>query len=459
VTIENDKDSVTNAVLGVTLLHKDGKEKVAYYTDFDFGWDSAVDAVETGFYARVIVDLLADWSSNKYGVITVPANARMTINMNGHTIDRGLGDNNQDGGEVICVDDNADLIINGGKEGEPFVKPGENTANVPMGKITGGNSDNGAGGIHICGGATVTLNNVNVVGNTADDDEGAGIAVHDSSVLTMNGGSISNNLLWCSFWSYDYPCGSLYLNESTAYLNGVEFVGNQFAGNYSADGVAIYADDSRLIAENCTFKENGNRDAVSQGRVPNSVVYLDEGSMDFIRCVFENNGTPALTSGAEIVELWGGTVKISESTFRNNRCDYVIECFTGALEVSDTVFEGNTRTVFRGEADNGSFFKNCTFSGNSIDSNYKTFNFDEDNALNFENCDFGDSTFNDRSYATFDGVSGTASIFGEGSLAMIVALLALIASAVSIFLIVDVKKKLIPVTANGTKETETEDEA
>jgi hypothetical protein len=181
--------------------------------------------------------------------------------------------------------------------------------------------------------------------------------------------------------------------------------------------------------------------------------------MEFINCVFEDNGTTGINNGAEIVELWGGTIKISNSFFRNNMCGSVIECFSGVIEVSDTVFEGNSCSVCSREADEGSFFKNCTFSGNSIDSNYKTFNFDEDNALNFENCDFGDSTFNDRSYATFDGVSGTASIFGEGSLAMIVALLALIASAVSIFLIVDMKKKLIPVTANGTKETETEDEA
>ena len=192
--------------------------------------------------------------------------------------------------------------------------------------------------------------------------------------------------------------------------------------------------------------------------MPNSVVCLDDGSMELIRCVFEDNGTPALTSGAEIVELWGGTMKISESTFRNNRCDFVIECITGTLEVSDTVFEGNTRTVFRGKADNGSFFKNCTFTGNSIDSKYKTFNFDEDNKLNFENCDFGDSTFNDRSRATFNGAAGVGSIFGEGSLAMIIALPTLVLSCVSIFLIVDMKKKWVPATAKKTAATEPDDE-
>ena len=457
VTIENSKDSVTDAVLGVTLLHKDGTQKTTYYKAFDFGWDYAVDAAKTNNYERVIVDLLADWNTNEYGVITIPENAKMTINMNGHKIDRGLGDNNQDDGEVICVNDDADLVINGGKEGDAFVKPGENTENIPMGKITGGNSDNGAGGIHIHDEARVTLNNVNIVGNTTDDDDGAGIAAYDGAVLVMNGGSISNNILWSSFQSYADPYGSLYLNDSTAYLNGVEFVGNQFAGNNSAYGVAIYSANSKLVAENCTFGENGNRDAVSQGRIPSSVICIDEGSMEFINCVFEDNGTPGINNGAEIVELWGGTIKISNSVFRNNTCGSVIECFSGVIEVSDTVFEGNSCSVFSREADEGSFFKNCTFSGNTTNKAKKTFDFHEDNKLDFIDCDFGDSTFNDRSRATFDGAAGVGSVFGEGSFSMIVSLAALIASGISIFLIVDMKKKLVPATAKNTEENEDEE--
>lgn len=55
--------------------------------------------------------------------------------------------------------------------------------------------------------------------------------------------------------------------------------------------------------------------------------------------------------------------------------------------------------------------------------------------------------------------SGAASIFGEGSLAMIFALLAIISSGVSIFLVVYYnKKKAVPVAANGAKDTETDDE-
>ena len=82
-------------------------------------------------YDRIVVDLHADWKANAKGefgdsegegfecsTICIPAKARVMLNMNGHTIDRGLGDRNQFDGEVICIDEKADVIINGGKYGD-----------------------------------------------------------------------------------------------------------------------------------------------------------------------------------------------------------------------------------------------------------------------------------------------------------------------------------------------------
>jgi hypothetical protein len=50
----------------------------------------------------------------------------------------------------------------------------------------------------------------------------------------------------------------------------------------------------------------------------------------------------------------------------------------------------------------------------------------------------------------------TGSVFGEGSPAMIIAILALAVAAVSIFLIVDMRKKLIPAAAKGAAEADKE---
>ena len=54
----------------------------------------------------------------------------------------------------------------------------------------------------------------------------------------------------------------------------------------------------------------------------------------------------------------------------------------------------------------------------------------------------------------WSAASGTGSMLGNGSLAMIVALASFATSIVSICLIVDVKKKLVPTTANKESEDE-----
>ena len=77
--------------------------------------------------------------------------------------------------------------------------------------------------------------------------------------------------------------------------------------------------------------------------------------------------------------------------------------------------------------------------------------------MTFTDCDFGDSTFVGKEFMKISGNNATASIFGEGSLTMIVALLALIASAVSIFLTVYYNKKKAVPEAADTKEAEDEE--
>ena len=58
-----------------------------------------------------------------------------------------------------------------------------------------------------------------------------------------------------------------------------------------------------------------------------------------------------------------------------------------------------------------------------------------------------------------NGSAYSASIFGEGSLTMIVAILTLVVSCISLFLTVYYnKKKAVPVAANGVAETENDDE-
>jgi hypothetical protein len=71
-------------------------------------------------------------------------------------------------------------------------------------------------------------------------------------------------------------------------------------------------------------------------------------------------------------------------------------------------------------------------------------------------CSIGNSTFENKKCVEIvytDAENGAASIFGEGSLALIVASVALIASIASIIVnVTERKKKTVPVTATEQSE-------
>jgi hypothetical protein len=111
-----------------------------------------------------------------------------------------------------------------------------------------------------------------------------------------------------------------------------------------------------------------------------------------------------------------------------------------------------------------SAFVNCKFSAGSEHNEFKNdFIFADAAAhVTFTDCDFGGATFSNKNAVKFVGgtvSNGAGSIFGEGSLTMIVSILALVASGVSISLTVYYNKnKAAPVAANGAADTETDDE-
>ena len=109
-------------------------------------------------------------------------------------------------------------------------------------------------------------------------------------------------------------------------------------------------------------------------------------------------------------------------------------------------------------------FTNCTINNNTnTDADY-SIRGGEYSIVTFTDCDLGDSTYRSKETIKFidtgadDGAS-TGSIFGDGSLAVILSLIAIISSAVSICLtVVYNKKKTVPVAASVT-EDESENES
>ena len=117
-------EPATGVVMTVSGLTKDGPVKIEDYTSFEAGWNFAMEKakdskyLDNNQYDRIVVDLHDNWKANAKGefgdddgvgfpeyTIYIPEKARVMLNMNGHTIDRGLGDRNQFDGEVIYIDE------------------------------------------------------------------------------------------------------------------------------------------------------------------------------------------------------------------------------------------------------------------------------------------------------------------------------------------------------------------
>ena len=103
--------------------------------------------------------------------IIVPAHKEFTLNMNGHTIDRGLTfEGAQSNGFVIKVEKGAKLTINGGT-------------------ISGGNNTGNGGGIYNAG--ALNINGTIITGNYI---EGNGGGIYNTGTMNLDGASITGNI-------------------------------------------------------------------------------------------------------------------------------------------------------------------------------------------------------------------------------------------------------------------------
>ena len=464
------------AVMRVSAIEKGSATAVVIrdYTAFDEGWEAAIDFAESEEqqekYSRVVVDFYGDWTADEDGVfgdswrfgsnwgdgfqystIYIPEDVNITLNLNGHTINRDLEESENDG-EVIYIDEGADVIINNGT-------------------IKGGKSTNGAGGIHVDN-AYLTLNNVHIVGNVADVDDGGGIALYDGSTLIMNGGSFKDNVIVGS-WSGTTQCygGAIYVDDSKASFYDVEFRNNQT--EYDEDyGAAIYANDSEIYMNNCIVDGNGIKDDAKNFKTACSIIHAEDSKLQIEKSTFTNNGggyyydARYAYDGKEYIGFYSSVFTLedsdlfisAESKISNNNVYHIVFARGGSsVYATDTTITDNTAMVMWSSEwnENDNYFKNCTLNNNKLtsdkievgDNKYSDYNgesFDIGGFANFpairvvfENCDMGDSKFDELVLDDVlfsncknapDNSNFLGSLIGNGSLTMIFSLLALIVS-------------------------------
>jgi hypothetical protein len=286
----------------------------------------------------------------------------------------------------------------------------------------------------------------------------------------MNGGSISNNHMEYGLTLCDItiePYGTLYVKNSTATLNNVEICDNYFKEGVTSQGsgMAIYATEgSSLTMKDCLVSGNGSIEVVAE-----DLVYANNSTLNITDTDFIDNCTAKVSmwiSGVKkeecMFDLENSTVYIEGGKITGNASEKLFKMKKTEMEMRLVTITDNASWVMKVDNNEGQAVTlvNCTLNNNqypNIHYLYTALRHDitvnKKNILTIDGGDIGDTTFNDNSMVA--GV-GAGSVFGEGSLTMIVAIvavLALIASGVSISLVVDMKKKLVPATAkaNGAK--------
>ena len=487
------QEPAADIVLRATALKRDGKtiELIGDYDNFEDGWNAAMEIAESSStmrsknYDRIIVDIYKDWVATDgeftddirngpgfdWDTIYFPDDSRVTLNLNGHKIDRALKTDEYDG-EVIHIDEDADVIINNGT-------------------ITGGWSCNGAGGIFIDNDAKVELNNVNVIGNKVTFDDGAGIGVYAGATLVMNGGSVSDNVVKVGFsLGGTFYGGGVFAESATVTLNGVTIANNINVRLVSSlKGSAVGSKDSMVTLKNCLIKDNGliveYRDEESDEEdteftdSTDSIVFAWGGTMVIENTDFIGNGTKDAWAQSEskhitaLIHVDNAELTMTGGKVTDNNQVFLFYISNGAANVKGVDCTGNeSLAMFRKgkyASKPTSTFTDCKFSagipytpyGDEEDYQFVyDFQFGDENAnITFVDCDFGEATFDNKSAAKFENTAnGVGSFFGEGSLTNILVMISLIASGVSISLTLHYnKKKTVPATSNDEAKTENEE--
>ena len=248
-------------------------------------WSDLQDKVNKASTGDVIVlekDLQADGKDRIY-----VKNKTITIDLNGHMLDRKLKKSDEDG-HVIEVQGDSVLTIKD---------------SVGTGIITGGYAEHG-GGIHVGEDAKCIINGGTIYGNKSSID-GGGIYVRGS--LVMNGGAVDGN------YAEDTAGGIYCADTGTINLNNASVSNNSSKNEGGAMRLHLKNNDSSIIA--CGITGNESR--------------TDDG-------------------GAISIDAKGKTLRIIDTILKNNHADKnggAIELFEGKLiingcEITDNIAEG-----------------------------------------------------------------------------------------------------------------------
>ena len=197
-------------------------------------WADLKEKMAAGGYIRLGVDV-SDPEKTSSSYLDVPSGKTVTLDLNGHTINRGLT-SATDYGYVIRVV--GTLNINDSSD--------PSTGTIRGGNNKSSNEDQG-GGVYVANSGIFTMTSGTISGNTTGNGShvgtGGGVRV-DGGTFNLQGGTITGNTAKASGSG-----GGVYVvNNGTFNMTGGRITGN----NAGANGAGVY------VSSNGTFNLSGN---------------------------------------------------------------------------------------------------------------------------------------------------------------------------------------------------------
>ncbi len=294
-------------------------------------WNDLKEKMEKGGYIRLDADV-SDPTKSSDSYLSVPSGKTVTLNLNGHTIDRALTAATSTGYVMNVA---GTLTVN-------------DSSSPSTGRITGGwNKSNYGAGIYVNTSATLILNNGSITGNKnegSSEAKGGGVYVGINATFTMNGGSITNNLVSTSSQSNSASGGGVYVHsystgKGTFNMNGGAITGNSVISNNGKayGGGVLYHNDSAYRADfnlqgNCTITGNiGDSGAASNVYVQSAIVLV--GSLDEATRI----GVTA-DNKTQIATPRNNGVSYSLDNFTCDQSGFALETYNGIRIITVGVF-------------------------------------------------------------------------------------------------------------------------
>lgn len=214
------------------------------FSDLGSAWSFA--ASKSLGSGKAVITLGLDTDTK--GMLGVAPGSNIVLDLNGHCINRGLTEP-EDDGAVIFVDKSATLLI---KDSNPKSKGFDG---VKGGVITGGCANDTAGGIQIEEGGKVTMQGGTIYNCVTNEDGGAvklvgDVDERDKTSFTMTGGTISS----CHTLDSADSCygGGIFARGATLDIKNATFKYNYVED----DGGAIAIEKCEVLLDKTVFTEN-----------------------------------------------------------------------------------------------------------------------------------------------------------------------------------------------------------